>query len=377
MPRGSPSARLGLLVNPIAGMGGRVALRGTDGVEVLTRARERGAKPVAPGRARRALETLVRLNPSIRVVAAPGGMGGDVAQAVGMTAVSTGPVRPGPTTAEDTRTAALAMLEAGVGLLLFAGGDGTARDIHDVVDGELPLLGIPTGVKMHSGVFASTPIRAGEIAAQFLTRHGDVGVRSAEIADLDEAHLRAGGITARLYGVARVPRVPGVLNAKAARPSDAVALQAACADVATALEPATVYLFGPGTTTGQVLAVLGLPSTLLGIDAVKDGRLTGQDLDEAALLALTAEEDRVHLVLGVIGGQGSLLGRGNQQLSPTVLRRIGRERITVLAGEDKLAALHPPVLRVDTGDDALDQELSGYIRVQVAPRRVMLMRVAA
>jgi predicted polyphosphate/ATP-dependent NAD kinase len=369
--------RLGLLVNPIAGMGGRVALKGTDGVEVLAQARERGAKPGAPARARRALEATHRLNPSVCLIAAPGEMGGDVARAVGMDVVVTAPAHPGPTTAEDTRAAAFAMLEAGVDLLLFAGGDGTARDIHDAVNGALPVLGIPSGVKMHSGLFASTPVRAGEIAAHFLGSPTRVELRAAEIADIDDADLRAGAMTARIYGVAQVPCLPGVLSAKAGGIPDAMSLRAACAEFAAQLEPRTLYLFGPGTTTGQVLAELGLPKTLLGVDAVRDGELLGQDLDEPALLGLTAEAAVVHLVLGVIGGQGSLLGRGNQQLSPALLRRIGPDRISVLASEAKLAALQPPVLRVDTGDDALDRELSGFTRVQVAPRRAMVMRVAA
>jgi predicted polyphosphate/ATP-dependent NAD kinase len=369
--------RLGLVVNPIAGMGGRVALKGTDGAEVLAQARARGAKPVAAARALRALAALHRLDPSVCLVAAPGEMGGDVARAAGLDPALTEPAHPGPTTAEDTRAAARAMLEAGVDLLLFAGGDGTARDIHDAIHGALPVLGIPTGVKMHSGLFASTPLRAGEIAAHFLRSPARVELRAAEIADIDDAELRAGAMTARIYGVAHVPSLPGVLSAKSAGVSDAMSLRAACAEFAERLEPGTVYLFGPGTTTGQVLAQLGLPKTLLGVDAVRDRQLVGRDLDEPALLGLTARAAAVHLVLGVIGGQGSLLGRGNQQLSPALLRRIGPERISVLASEAKLAALQPPVLRVDTGDDALDRELSGFTRVQIAPRRAMVMRVAA
>jgi predicted polyphosphate/ATP-dependent NAD kinase len=371
--------RLGLLVNPIAGMGGRVALKGTDGPGVLAEARQRGARPLAAQRARRALEAIARVDRSIELLAAPGVMGEELAAEVGLSAQPTGLARSGETTAHDTWVAARAMLEAGVDLLLFAGGDGTARDIHDAVDGGLPVLGIPTGVKMHSGLFAATPTAAGEVAARFLAGPETALVREADVADIDEASVREGHVTARLYGVVRVPSAPAVLGAKAGhRPADA-GLDALCTELAAQLEPAVVYVFGPGTTTGRVLAALGLEATVLGVDAVRDGELIGRDLDEASLLALLSpeREPNLRLVLGVIGGQGSLLGRGNQQLSPEVMRRIGRERITILASEDKLAALAPMVLRVDTGDDLLDRELSGYVRVHVAPRRTMIVKVTS
>ena len=377
MSAGSRPPRLGLLVNPIAGMGGRVALKGTDGPEVLAQALRRGARPVAPERARHALEAIARADASIGLLAAPGVMGEDLAAQAGLTARATGPAHPGQTTADDTRVAAREMLEAGVELLLFAGGDGTARDIHDAVDGALPVLGIPTGVKMHSGVFATTPSAAGEIAARFLTSPGALPVRDADVADIDEAGAREGRVSARLYGVARVPSATAVLSAKASPRSADGGLESACAELAGQLEPGVVYLFGPGTTTGRVLTQLGLEGTLLGVDAVKDGHVIGHDLDEHSLLQLLSTARDVRLVLGVIGGQGSLLGRGNQQLSPEVVRRVKRERITILASEEKLAGLQPPVLRVDTGDELLDRQLAGYIRVHVAPRRTMIMKVAA
>lgn len=313
---------------------------------------------------------------SVDVLAAPGVMGEDVATETGLTPRTTAPRHDGPTTAEDSRMAARTMLDAGVDLLLFAGGDGTARDIHDAVGDQVPVLGIPTGVKMHSGVFATTAATAGEIVAQFLTSD-DPSTRDADIADIDEAGIRDGHLTAQLHGTARVPSVPGVLGAKAASRSGDAGLEAACAEFAADMDPRIAYLFGPGTTTGRVMEQIRLHGTLLGIDAVRDGDLIGRDLDEASLLALAAREPDLRLVLGVIGGQGSLLGRGNQQLSPAVMRRIGRERISILASEEKLAALQPPVLRIDTGDDRLDRELSGYVRVHVAPRREMIMRVAA
>ena len=370
--------RLGVLVNPIAGMGGPAALKGTDGAATLALARERGATPVAPDRARRALRRLASSDTPVSVLAAPGDMGGALAEQTGLPTETTGPARDGETGAEDTRAAAAEMLRRGVDLLLFAGGDGTARDIHDAIGAGLPMVGVPTGVKMHSGVFAATPEAAGLAAERFLRAPDEAWLHDAEIADVDEDAVRAGRVSTRLYGTARVPRLPGLMvGAKTpSAPSADGALDALCRQVAEEMAPERLYLLGPGTTTAAVLAALGLSGTLLGVDAVADGRLAGADLDEAGLLDLLERQPDARLLLGVVGGQGSLLGRGNQQLGPRVLRRLGRDRIQVLAASDKLLALSPPLLRVDTGDPALDRALSGHIRVHVAPHRTIVMKVS-
>ena len=370
--------RLGLLINPIAGMGGRVALKGTDGPQALRIARERGAEPFAGGRALRALQRLTAGGLPVQVLAAPGAMGADVATAAGLQAAVTGAAPSGPTGPDDTRRAAAAMARAPVDLLLFAGGDGTARDIYDAIGAALPLVGVPTGVKMHSGVFAATPDAAGTVAATFLRASGSVTLRDAEIADVDEDAARAGRAAARLYGSVRVPREPALMvPAKAASPvHHQAALEALCEDVAAKIAGGGSYLLGPGTTMARVLDALGERGTLLGVDAVADGHVVAADLDEAGILERLAQAPDTRLLLGVIGGQGSLLGRGNQQLSPRVLRRLGAERIDVLAAADKLLALDPPVLRLDTGDDELDRVLSGYRRVRTGPRETIVMKVS-
>jgi predicted polyphosphate/ATP-dependent NAD kinase len=372
--------RLGLVVNPIAGMGGRVALKGTDGEHALRLARERGAEPVAPQRAERALRRLAS-GPPVQMLAAPGTMGADLAAAAGLDVATTAAaaVEPGrDTRAADTRNAVAEMRERGVDLLLFAGGDGTARDILDTVGADLPLVGVPTGVKMHSGVFAATPDAAGAAACAYLEDPRPAALREAEIADVDEDAARHDRVATRLYGSALVPRLPNLmLGTKAPSATSAdVALDALCAQLAATLPRERVVLVGPGTTTARVLAHLGLHGTLLGVDAVRDGELVGVDLDERALLELLDGDRDALLLAGVVGGQGSLFGRGNQQLSPRVLRRLGRERIEILAAADKLLALVPPLLRVDTGDDALDAELCGYVKVHVAPDRTIVMKVS-
>jgi predicted polyphosphate/ATP-dependent NAD kinase len=367
--------RLGLIVNPYAGRGGPLALHGSDDLEPV-------GPPAAEVRTRtlRALARIAsgapRLDRTLAVHAAPGAMGADAAQEAGlMLAGALGP--DGPSTAQATRDCAARASRAGVDLLLFAGGDGTARDVTGAAGLELPVLGIPAGVKMHSGVFGSTPEAAAEVALDWLADPRPSRLARAEVLDADEAARRAGTLDVRLYRQALVPRSPQrVLGAKASPRAADAELAAACAMVAAGLDEGVV-LIGPGSTTAQVAEARGLQGTLLGVDAVAGGELVGRDLDEAGLLrVLDAHPDRrPRLVLGVIGGQGMLLGRGNQQLSAAVLRRVQRDDITVLAARDKLLALQPSRLRVDTGDRDLDERLSGHLAVRVAPRERVMMEV--
>ncbi len=366
------SARLGLIVNPLAGMGGAVGLKGTDGAEIVARALELGAVRVAPARADRALARLERHRDRLSIVAGARSMGADLARARDFPTEAVAAGDREETTADDTRAAAAEMERRKVELILFAGGDGTGRDIVETVGARVPILGIPTGVKMQSGVFATTPEAAGDIAAAHLT--GRRRLRDAEVLDVDEAALREGRVSTRLYAVARVPDDPArVQHPKAgSRPGDA-ALDAVCREVAD--ETRGLTLFGPGTTTQRVLAHLGIEGTLLGVDAVEGRQLVGADLNESQLLELLDGRD-ARLVVGVVGGQGYVFGRGNQQLSPAVIRRVGPGNVVVVAAEDKLLALDPPTLRVDTGDPELDAELAGFRPVLIAPSRTLVVKVS-
>ena len=370
--------RAGLIVNPVAGLGGAVGLKGSDGADLQARARSLGAVPHAAERADRALTRLGCRTPDVTIVTAPGELGADVAAAHSLPVdVLPIPVRTGLTTADDTRAAARGLVSRGIDLILFAGGDGTARDLHDAVGDAVPVLGIPTGVKMHSGAFATTPESAGDAAAAFLAAGDAALTREGEVVDLDEE--LDGVIATRLYGALRVPDDPlRVQPMKASAPSvsDEAALAAVCASIADGMDPRRLYLVGPGTTMRRVLERLGLEKTLLGVDVVRAGRLVAADASEQQLLELLADEPAT-LVVGVVGGQGALVGRGNQQLSPAVIRRVGAENVEIVAGLHKLLALDPPVLHVDTGDPALDEELCGYRRVHVAPGRTLVSKVAA
>lgn len=376
---GASRPRLGIIVNPLAGIGGAVALKGSDGAATVAEARARGAEPQAPVRAARALRALAASVGPAAVLAAPGKMGAEPAQAAGLSVIATAAPGATATSARDTRAAARAMRDAGVELLLFAGGDGTARDIHDAIGDQLPLLGIPAGVKMHSGVFAHSPEAAARAGAAVLSDGASLRLRRADIADVDERAAREGRVASVLYGSARVPDLPRVvLPAKAgSRSRPDAELEALCRDVAAELEPGCLHLFGPGSTTTRVLSALGENGTLLGVDAVVDGRVVGRDLTEAQIIELLARHPAARLVVGLVGGQGALFGRGNRQLGPAVLSRIGRDRIMVLSAADKLLALTPATLWVDTGDPDLDAQLSGYIRVHVGPRRQVVINVSS
>jgi predicted polyphosphate/ATP-dependent NAD kinase len=360
--------RLGLIVNPIAGMGGRVGLKGTDG-PLAARAAELGATPMAEHRARRAVATIACIDPTVRVLAGAGSMGEAVARKCGLDVEVVGDSRD-TTTADDTRAVATEIVTRSAELMLFAGGDGTARDVEEAIGHAVPVIGIPTGVKMHSAVFARTPEAAGEIAARCSARPP----RAAEVVDLDaDGHET-------LFGSLLVPGAQRhILAAKAsAAGAPSAALDAACRSIAAELTSDDLHLLGPGTTVLRVLQHAGLDGTLRGVDAVRAGGLVQADANEAELLALLREHVGVaRIVAGVVGGQGSLFGRGNQQLSPEVLRRVGPERITILAAADKLARLDPPCLWVDTGDPAVDELLSGYRHVLVAPGCRFVIRVSA
>ncbi len=376
--------KLGLIVNPIAGMGGRVGLKGTDGADVYQRALSLGAKPQAHHRAVEALKVVARSIPEVPVVTCAGSMGEDLALECGL---STAPIQYIPENrsnpkSDDTRKAALKMQRLGIDLLLFAGGDGTARDICEALHPDaslttqMPVLGIPAGVKMHSGVFALNPRRAGEIASNFLRGESE-GIADAEVMDIDEDAFRDGRVSATLYGYLRVPLDShGVQTTKSgASIGDSEDASDIARQVISAMDADTLYIIGPGTTTAAIPKALGIPNTMLGVDVVLNRKLLAADASESELLRLT-ENNPAKVVVAVIGGQGYILGRGNQQISPSLIRQVGLENITVVATRRKLLDLGGRPLLVDTGDSKLDEELSGYTRVVTGFRESHIYQVS-
>lgn len=368
--------KIGLIVNPIAGMGGRVGLKGTDGPETVALALERGAMPQAGLRTRRALQRLVGRVPNARLTVATDHLGEDWADGIGLNLATIPPLALSGT-AQDTALAVRAMADCD--LILFAGGDGTARDVTAALARNQAVLGIPCGVKMHSGVFAVTPEAAGAMVADMIATPDRISWNDqAEVMDIDEQALREGHIAPVLYDYACVPVLRNRMQAAKGGPRIdwGAALAGAAEDIAAKMEKGTVYVIGPGTSAGSVMHAAGYVTTLLGIDAMLDGAVVGQDLSASQLETLVADRP-VRVVLGVTGQQGFLIGRGNQQIGPDILARATREGLIVLASEDKLRGLAKPVLWIDSGLPELDAKLAGYLRVQTGRGRQTIMRLSA
>jgi len=364
--------RIGVIVNPIAGMGGRVGLKGTDGEETLRDALARGAQPWSPKRALEVLKGLTLAHGRVEWVTWSGEMGEDPLRAAGFPFEVAGRAEGERTTAEDTKEAARRMEELGVELILFVGGDGTASDIVEAVDMRVPILGVPAGVKMFSGVFASTPGAASQMVLRLL--EGDAQIVEREVMDIDEDAFRAGRLSASLKGYARTPYAASLVQSgKSAghAANEALMKEAVAARVVEGMHPGAAYILGPGTTVAKVAELLGVEKTLLGIDVVRDGRLVVRDADEDALLK--AAEGETWIVISPLGGQGSLLGRGNQPISPAVLRRVGIDHLIVVATPLKMQGLK--VLTLDTGDPKLDARLRGYRRVIIGYHEEKVMKV--
>ncbi|AWL12433.1 hypothetical protein HMF8227_01963 [Saliniradius amylolyticus] len=353
--------KLGLIINPYAGIGGALALKGSDGAAVRQKALAMGAEQKAPKRAAEALELLAPLKDRIGIVTAAGDMGQRIAEQLGFeTEVIYQP--PEQTEAKDSQKLAELLMEQHVDLILFAGGDGTARNICDVVGETLPVLGIPAGCKIHSGVYTVTPKAAGKVVEK-LVKGELLSLREADVMDIDEEQFRQGQVRARRFGEMRVPAELQYVQAvkMGGRESDELVLADIAAHVIESMND-ELYIMGSGSTVASIMEELGLDNTLLGVDLVHNEELIGQDMTAEALLS-AVKGKAAKLVITLIGGQGHLFGRGNQQLSPEVIRAVGRDHILVVATKTKLQALDGRPLIADTGDAELDKALSGPITV--------------
>jgi predicted polyphosphate/ATP-dependent NAD kinase len=366
--------KLGLVVNPVAGMGGRVGLKGTDGEDVFKKALALGAKPVAPERAANMLKKLASVKSRVTLITYPREMGEDEARVAGFKPEIIGSITSGKTSAEDTKHAVLDMVKAGVDLIAVVGGDGTMCDVYDEIKNAVPVLGVPAGVKVHSAAFSTSPEAAAETVMKFLWE--ELPLQEAEVMDVDEEAYRTGRLSAKLYGFVLTPYEPTLLQGMKVASLEVEAeveqQKAIAKHVVELMEPETVYFLGPGTTTRAVAEALGGENTLLGVDVADNGKIIARDVNEKEILKWLNGGGVV--IVSPIGGQGFILGRGNQQFSPEVLKRVGKENIWVLATPQKLSLT--PTLRVDTGDQNLDKEFKGYIRVTTGYRETRVVKIA-
>jgi NAD+ kinase len=353
--------RIGVVVNPIAGMGGRVGLKGTDGK--VTEARRRGAEQRAPDRARAALDSLAEAGADVALLTYGDPMGAGIAQDAGFDPTVVGsPADPDETTSEDTRAAVRAFVEANADVLLFVGGDGTAVDVATTLaelDADVPILGVPAGVKVYSSVFGVSPRAAGRIVARFSE------TERAEVNDIDEDAFRGGEVVTELRAVATVPVAD---QRQSAKQLGGGSVETLAESVADAVEPGVTYVLGPGSTVGAIKEQLGFDGTTLGVDVWRDGEVLVRDGAESDILDVLG--DRNVIVVSPIGGQGFVFGRGNQQISPPIISQCDLE---VIASRRKLDGIG--TLRVDTGDPELDEELRGWIRVRVGQHERRLVEV--
>ena len=373
---------LGLIINPVAGLGGRVGLKGSDGVEIQQKALVLGAEPQSLDRAIQALEVLVPFRDEFELITYPGEMGRDPARACGFTPDVIGSITPGATTPQDTITAANEMESLGVNLILFTGGDGTAKDIYNAVADRVPVLGIPAGVKIHSAVFGTNPRQTGELAVLFMQGMA-TRLRAAEVMDIDEEAVRAGVLTAKLYGYLKVPYRRNLVQTvkSGTDPGEREALHSIACDVVESMDADSLYIIGPGTTTRAITSLLGFDKTLIGVDVITRDRLVAKDVNESQLLELLNEHD-AKIIITPIGGQGYLFGRGNQQISPRVLKRLGVveghviENLIVISTTDKIHSLRGRSFLVDTGDLEIDKLLSGYVQVVTGYKERLMYKIS-
>lgn len=354
--------KLGLIVNPVAGLGGSVALKGSDGDNTAALAKSLGAVAKSNDRAKVALAMLEDRLESVDIVTVSGDMGQSLCQQLGyphqvVYQAST------PTRGQDTEAAAKLMSELKLDLILFAGGDGTARNICAAVAEQTTVLGVPAGCKIHSGVYAITPKAAGRVL-QMLVDGDLVTLADADVMDIDEVQFRQGVVRAKRYGELTVPSELRFVQAvkMGGKESDELVLADIAAHVIAEMEPDETYVMGSGSTVAFVMEEMGLANTLLGVDVIQDQELVLSDAKANELLAFV-NKGKCKLVITLIGGQGHIFGRGNQQLSSAFIKAIGKENIILVASKTKLQALNGRPLICDTGDVELDQALSGHIKV--------------
>ena len=353
--------RIGIVVNPDAGLGGRLGFKGSDGR--AKEARDAGAVDRAGPRMQQCISkfkellasSLNRMGVSPTIVAWSGRMGGDWLDGFEYEQRKESPTE---STAQDTSNLVQDLLKSEVDVILYAGGDGTTRDIVNALDGnETPLIGVPGGVKMHSGCFATTPKASAEVLLAFL--QGDLMVAITEVMDLDEETYQKGEWKVRMYGEAWTPSSPRFMQGakeQVERASESDTIEGLANHIGNLIDddPELMVIWGSGGTLRRMGEHLNVELTLLGIDIQHKGTIHS-DLNEQQLLQhLVGYEGPRLLLLAPMGGQGFLIGRGNLQLSPDVLRAIGFESILGVATPSKLLGLSS--VRIDTGDPLLDEE---------------------
>ena len=372
---------LGLIINPISGMGGSVGLKGTDGREILQKAISLGAQPNAINRAREFLAELRAIKHKIKFITCPGYMGASLLKEMQFTyEMIEDPIfnsikELSETSAQHTMKAALKMRKLdNMKILLFFGGDGTARDIFKAIGKNLPCLGIPTGVKIYSSVFSVNPRDAATIVMQFLW--DEIPLKESEVLDIDEMEYRKGHLVSKLYGELLIPYNPDLSQRSKMRTpdSDLNNQERIAKRILEILEDDVYYLLGPGTTIRAITDLLEQEKTILGIDLLINGEIIARDLNEEQIIN-HIDGKQVKIITTLIGQQGFLFGRGNLQFSPRILRIVTPKNVIIVATKFKLLSINNQVLRIDTRDPELDQNMKGLYKVIVDYDEIKICKV--
>jgi len=376
--------RIGLIVNPIAGIGGAVGLKGSDGLEILNQARKRGGLIQAPKRTEEFLHELKSIKDDIKFYTLKGVMGGNstlnkefntefltiegipTSTKLTIEGISTS-TKLYETNSLFTIKTAKKMKELNLDLIVFVGGDGTARDIFESVGSKIPCLGIPSGVKINSSVFAINPKAAAELLIEFFEGHSHL--RESEVLDIDESAFRDNRVVSKLYGYLSTPYLPTLSQpSKMASPQtlEEKNNQLRIADwIIKQMDNSGIghhYLLGPGTTVRAIAEVLNQKKTLLGVDLFFNKKCIAMDLNEQQILE-RIKDKKIKLIVTPIGAQGFVFGRGNLQLSPKILKKIGLENIIIIATKFKISSLPKGKLRIDSRDSSFDKKFSGLHRI--------------
>lgn len=365
--------KIGLIVNPIAGMGGSVGLKGTDG-NAYQKSIELGAEPVSPQRMRQFLSHL-DFQIEVKFFVAPQNMGEHLIRSTKFNYETVGSINNEQTSAEDTKKIAEQLKEKNIDILIFCGGDGTARDIYDIVDLDIPVLALPSGVKMFSSVFAVNPEAASEMLEGYIEEN--LETIEKEVLDIDEEAFREGKLQSKLYGYLKVPKVEKFIQGGKQSSKSVKSVKQNKQEIANyvieKMRKDTLYLLGPGTTVKTISDQLNIKKALLGIDALFQNKAIALDINEKQILELLEDYQNIKIIISPIGGQGFIFGRGNKQFTPKVIKKVGRDNVLVISTEDKLKGLES--LRVDTGDEALDKELKGFMKVIIGKNQKLMIEV--
>lgn len=364
--------RIGLIINPIAGMGGTVGLKGTDGA-IYKEAIKMGARPVSPIRANELLSN-IKNKEKIILLVAPGNMGADIVRDIDIEFEIIGEIGK-ESTKEDTKRIAKQMVKESIELLIFCGGDGTARDIFDSIGLQKPVLALPAGVKMFSSVFAINPRAAAQIIDKFIEE--TIEFQEKEVLDIDEELFRKDILQAKLYGYLKVPKILSLIQSGKTGSGSGRTIEENKQKIAQFIienmKNDILYLLGPGTTIKAITDNLDLPKTLLGIDAIYNKQSVGKDLNEKGILELINFYPNAEIIVSPIGGQGFIFGRGNKQFTPNILKLVGKKKIRIIATSDKMRELK--CLRVDSGDFEVDNQLKGFIKVIIGYKEELIIQI--